>query len=103
MILSAYPMKPESGNMVDKISQEMVQNLADGQERNDTAQEILNRLSQEYGQPLEIALKDDQGVVFKVVDQGNGQSLNTLSPDDGELLKTRLMDITKAVVSDNLL
>lgn len=89
--------------MVEKISQEMVQNLGNGLERNTTAQEILNRLSQEYGQPLDVALKGDQGLVFKVMDQGNGEVLNTLSPTDSEQLKTRLLDITKAVISDNLM
>jgi hypothetical protein len=89
--------------MIEKISQEMVQNLGSGPERNNTAQEILNRLSREYGQPLDVALKEDQGLVFKVLGQDDGQALAALSPADSEQLKTRLMDITKAVISDNLL
>lgn len=89
--------------MIEKISQEMVQNLGSGMERSNTAQEILNRLSQEYGQPLNVALQGDQDLVFNVMDQDNGQVVNTLSPNDSEQLKIRLMDITKAVVSDNLI
>lgn len=89
--------------MVEKISQEIVQNLGSGMERNDTAREILNRLSQEYGQPLDVALQEDQGLVFQIRGRDSGQIQNTLSPADSEQLKTRLMDITKAVISDNLL
>ena len=88
--------------MIEKISQEMVQNLGSGLERNNTVQEILNRLSQEYGQPLDVALQGDQGLIFKIK-QDSGPVRETLSPADSEQLKTRLMDITKTVVSNNLL
>ena len=89
--------------MIEKISQEMVQNLGSGLERNNTAEEILNRLSREYGQPLDVDLKADQGLVFKIRGRDDGQVPESLSPAASEQLKTRLMDITKAVVSDNLL
>jgi hypothetical protein len=89
--------------MVEKISQEIVQNLGNGLERNDTTREILDRLSQEYGQPLDVALKEDQGLVFQIKGRDSGQDPDTLSPADSAQLKTRLMDITKAVISDNLL
>jgi hypothetical protein len=88
--------------MIEKISQEMVQNLGSGLERNNTAQEILNRLSQEYGQPLDVALLENQGLIFQIR-QDSGPVRETLSPADSEQLKTRLMDITKTVVSNNLL
>lgn len=89
--------------MIEKISQEMVQNLGSGLERNNTAEEILNRLSREYGQPLDVDLKADQGLVFKIRGRDGGQVPASLSPAASEQLKTRLMDITKAVISDNLL
>jgi hypothetical protein len=89
--------------MIEKISQEMVQNLGSGLERNNTAEEILNRLSREYGQPLDVDLKEDQGLVFKIKGRDDGQGPESLSPAASEQLKTRLMDITKAVISDNLL
>jgi hypothetical protein len=89
--------------MIEKISQEMVQNLGSGLERNNTAEEILNRLSREYGQPLDVDLKEDQGLVFKIKGRDDGQVPESLSPAASEQLKTRLMDITKAVISNNLL
>jgi hypothetical protein len=89
--------------MIEKISQEMVQNLGSGLERNNTAEEILNRLSREYGRPLDVDLKEDQGLVFRIKGRDDGQVPESLSPAASEQLKTRLMDITKAVISDNLL
>jgi hypothetical protein len=90
-------------HMVDTISQEMLTNLTQNSERNGTAQEILNRLSQEYGKPLEIDLKGSENLVFKVMDQDRKAVVDTLSSRDSEQLKTRLMDITKTIVSSNLI
>jgi hypothetical protein len=90
-------------HMVDTISQEMLNHLAQTSERNGTAQEILNRLSQEYGKPLEVDLKENENLVFKVMDQAGKEVVDTLSPMDSEQLKNRLMDITKTIVSNNLL
>jgi hypothetical protein len=90
-------------NMVDTISQEMVNHLTQTSDRNGTVQEILNRLSQEYGKPLDVDLKENENLVFKVMDQAGQEVVDTLSPMDSEQLKTRLMDITKTIVSNNLL
>ena len=90
-------------HMVDTISQEMLNHLTQTSERNGTAQEILSRLSQEYGQPLEVDLKENENLVFKVMDQAGKEVVDTLSPMDSEQLKNRLMDITKTIVSNNLL
>ena len=89
--------------MVDTISQEMLNHLTQTSERNGTAQEILNRLSQEYGKPLEVDLKENENLVFKVMDQAGKEVVDTLSPMDSEQLKNRLLDITKTIVSNNLL
>ena len=89
--------------LVDTINQEMLNHLTQTSERNGTAQEILNRLSHEYGKPLEIDLKEDESLVFKVMDQAGKEVVDTLSPMDSEQLKNRLMDIIKTIVSDNLL
>ena len=88
---------------VDTISQEMLNHLTQTSERNGTAQEILNRLSQEYGKPLDVDLKENENLVFKVMDQAGKEVVDTLSPMDSEQLKNRLMDITKTIVSNNLL
>jgi signal recognition particle GTPase len=90
-------------HMVDTISQEMLTHLTQTSVRNGTAQEILNRLSQEYGKPLEVDLKENENLVFKVMDQVGKEVVDTLSPRDNEQLKNRLMDITKTIVSNNLL
>ena len=89
--------------MVDTISQEMLNHLTETSERNGTAQEILNRLSQEFGKPLEVGLKENENLVFKVMDRERKEVVDTLSVRDSEQLRNRLMDITKTIVSSNLL
>ena len=87
----------------DTISQEMLNHLTQTSERNGTAQEILNRLSQEYGKPLAVDLKENENLVFKVMDQAGQEVVETLSPMDSEQLKNRLIDIIKTIVGNNLL
>ena len=90
-------------HMVDTISQEMLTHLTQTSERNGTAQEIMKRLSQEYGKPLEVDLKENENLVFKVMDPAGKEVVDTLSSMDSAQLKNRLMDITKTIVSNNLL
>jgi len=87
--------------LVDKISQEVVHELASGAaESNTTTREILNRLCQEYGKPLEISSEDGQTIVFKVP---QNEGMETLPDSENERLKKRLFDITRMVIYDHLL
>ena len=72
-----------------------------GSERNETMDAIIGRLSQDYGKPLDVST-DGQNLVFKVVSQGTGQGAENLSPAENEQLNKRFIDITKAIVYDNL-
>jgi len=73
-----------------------------GSERNETMQSIMNRLSQEYGNRLDVSADDGQNLVFKVLKKENGQSEGSLSPAENEQLKKRFIDIMKSIVYDNL-
>jgi len=89
--------------VVNKISQEIMGQFENGSERNDTSREILDRLSQEYGQPLDVVSDEDHNISFKVLPQNEGETEQTLSSSENEALKKRLFEITKSVVNDNLL
>ena len=100
----AVTLSPESKkrNLTDKITQEIMNQFQNGSERNETMQAIVNRLSQEYGKPLDVSADGGQNLVFKVSNKENGQSGGTLSPAENEQLNKRFIDITKSVVYDNL-
>ena len=88
--------------LTDKITLEIMGQFFNGSERNGTMQEIMNRLSQEHGKPLDVSTEDGQNLIFKVLNKENGQSGGGLSPAETEKLKKRFIDITKSIVYDNL-
>ena len=82
--------------VVDKIAHEMVTQLANSSERNDVSREILNRLSQEYGRPLDVATDDGQGIIFKVVSQTGEGTTAQPSSSENEQLKKKYLGISTA-------
>jgi hypothetical protein len=100
----AVTISPESKkrNLTDKITQEIMNQFLNGSERNETMQAIVNRLSQEYGKPLDVSADSAQNLSFKVSNKENGQSGGSLSPAENEQLSKRFVDITKSIVYDNL-
>ena len=89
--------------IVDKIANEIVTQLTNSSERNDTSREILSRLSKEYGAPLEVTTNDGSDIVFKVLNQSSGEVTQYLSSSETEQLKKKLFDITRSVVYDHLI
>ena len=89
--------------LTDKITQEIMNQFLSGEGRNETMQAIMNRLSQEYGKPLDVSSDNEQHLVFKVLHKENGGETESLSPAENEQLKKRLFDITKSIVYDNLI
>jgi hypothetical protein len=98
-------LSSESRKMLvaDRIAREIVSQLTQGAGKNDTTQEIMRRLSQEFGKPLEIEPNGGEGPGFKVLsDNGDGPT-PALPAQEVERLRGRLMDITRSVVYDNLM
>ncbi len=90
-------------HLTDKITQEIMNQFLDGSERNATMQAIINRLSQEYGKPLDVSADGGQNLVFKVLNKENGPSGKNPSPAENEQLNKRFIDITKSIIYDNLI
>ena len=88
--------------LADKITQELMSQFTNGFELNQTGRDILDRLSQEYGHPLEVSHMDGQGMVFKVSDGENGGTTRLLSTPENEHLKKRLFDMTQSTVYNDL-
>ncbi len=97
-------ISPESRNksMVAKISQEIVNNLAKNSPRNETADEAMSQLSQTYGQLFEVEEKTGEGLAFRVVSEKKGDLPRSLSKEENEKIKQKLIDITQTIVYRNL-
>lgn len=100
-VISISPESREK-SMVAKISQEIVNNLAKNSPRNETADEAMSQLSQTYGQLLEVEEKTGEGLAFKVVSGKKGDPPRSLSKEENEEIKQKLLDITQTIVYRNL-
>ena len=89
--------------VADKIAHEMITQLSNSSERNDLSREILDRLSQEYGRPLEVTTDDGQRIVFKVVGETGEKVTAPPSSSEKENLKKKLFDITRSIVYESLI
>jgi hypothetical protein len=88
--------------LTDKIVQGIVKQVLKGDETNETVQDALNRLSQEYGKSLEMNVEDGETFSFKVLDPQNGDHSEPLPASENEKLKKRLVDLTEKIIYDNL-
>ena len=89
--------------LADKISNEIISQFTNGSELTETGKNILTRLSQEYGETLELSYSEEQGMVFAVADGGGGEAPKALSAPENDQLKQRLFDITQSTVYNDLI
>jgi hypothetical protein len=97
-------ISPESKrkSMVFKISQEIVNNLTKNSPRDRMADEVMNQLSRTYGQSLEVEEKTGEGLAFRVVSEKEGDPPRSLSKEENEKIKQKLLDITQTIVYRDL-
>lgn len=88
--------------MVFKISQEIVNNLTKNSPRDRMADEVMNQLSRTYGQSLEVEEKTGEGLAFRVVSEKEGDPPRSLSKEENEKIKQKLLDITETIVYRDL-
>jgi len=89
--------------MADKVILQLISQLTGYTERNETAQEILNRLSEEYGRPLDVSASEEEGIVFKVLSEPSGEVLGSLPSEENEKMKKRLLEVTRSIVYAHLI
>jgi hypothetical protein len=89
--------------IVDKMASELIGQLTNGSERSETGREILDRLSQEYGRPLDVDANNGDGLAFKVLNETSGETVQYLPPSENDQLNKKLFDITRSVVYDHLI
>lgn len=88
--------------VVDKIAKEIISQLSNGGEQTETAMEILNRLSEEYGRPLEVSSNEEKELIFKVHTEEKEGGKITLPPHENKRLQERLLEIAKTVIQKQI-
>ena len=84
--------------LANKISQEIVSNLTQNPTRNPLAQEILKKLGQEFGTPIDVVPDPGQELAFNILPEKTGEPSRDLSPAENDLLKKKIFDIAQTIV-----
>lgn len=88
--------------IIDKIAEEIVSQLVSGSPRSETGKAVLERLSKEYGQPLDVTSEDGRGIIFRVLSEESGGFNKSLSPEENKFLMQKLYDVTKSFIHEHL-
>jgi hypothetical protein len=89
--------------LVDRIVNETLSRLSNGEDRNETGQAILDQLSREYGRPLDVDSEEGSGMAFKVMNESRRGVVEHLSGRENEELRKRLFDIAHSFVYSQLM
>jgi hypothetical protein len=96
------PAQTKSNPVVDRSTAETDQDQGGRECPEEVEREAINRLSQEYGEPLHVVDAGDGEIQLGVVDAGVGSVRHLLSPKESERLAARLHQITTEIIRRTL-
>ena len=90
--------------VVERVASEMVYRLSEPEGRTEgVGLDIMNELSQDYGQPLSISYNGGEGGFdFMVVDSESGEIINEVDPEENQKLNQLLLEITRQKVDQTM-
>ncbi len=89
--------------VIKNIAAEILDRLTNPQNRTDFERSILDKLSEEYGYPLDIQQNENGAdITFKVIDEENREVVKSISFNDSKHLQKRLYELTELEVQKNL-
>jgi hypothetical protein len=91
--------------VIERVASEIITHLVNREYQKESVEEqILTRLTQEYGEPLMIGQDSATGrFVFHVINQETGAKARTIDQDESTQLAQKMVDITKELVDKTML
>jgi urease accessory protein UreH len=90
-----------TANIVDNMTANIVNKITRDGPYEKVEKEVFEKLENEYGGHLAISGEDSDGLIFKEIDE-NGETINSLSIEDSNLLTKKLMEITEETINKNM-
>jgi hypothetical protein len=87
--------------IIDRVAADIVDRITQSGPQDKVDQEILNKLENELGQPIEFKEKKN-AFVFNVINQNNEKTTSAFQPDDPNYLMRRLEELAKEEVDKNM-
>lgn len=87
--------------IIDKVAADIVDRITQSGPQDKVDQEIVSKLEDELGQPIEFKEKNS-AFVFNVINQDNEKTTSTFQADDPDYLMKRLEELAKEAVDRNM-
>lgn len=89
-------------SVIDKVASTIVDRITQNGPNDKIEKEVFKKLENEYGGNLVISEKGSTELVFKEIDE-KGETINSLSIEDSQILRYKLEEITKDTVNKNMI
>jgi len=100
-------ISPEAKRLqvIDRVASEILFRLTEPNAQwGEVEREIVDTLSNEYGQALKLSYDSEKEVFqFGVIDEESGEIIKMLEDEEAAFLQNRLVDITRSLVDRNML
>ena len=88
--------------IIERLSETIVNQLIDFGPQYNMERDVFKLLQDEYGARLAISKNNQDGLIFKEIDE-TGETINVLSIEDSKILRHRLEEIAKETVNRNMI
>lgn len=88
--------------IINKVSEDILDRITQYGPKNETEQEIVDRLNREISGNLEGYDKKEKQFVFNFIDDNNEKVTNTLSVEDSKIVSRRLEQLVKETIDKTM-
>lgn len=88
--------------IINKVSEDILERITKHGPRDESEQEIVDRINQEIKETKVENVKNDSRFVFNFIGDNNQKITNTLSVEDSKLVSRRLEQLVKEAVDKNM-
>jgi len=94
--------EPKRKAIIDKVASRIIERITRYGPDEDVEKEVFQKLKDEYGAHLDIDRKNQNDLIFKVIDE-NGETIQSLSIEDSRFLSNKLKEIARHTVDKNMM
>jgi len=87
--------------LIEKVAADIVERITQSGPQDNVDQEIMDKLEDEFGQPIDFNQKDNN-FVFNVIDKNNEKTTTAFQMDDPGYFMNRLEQLAKEAVDKNM-
>jgi hypothetical protein len=87
--------------IIEKVAADIVERITQSGPQDNVDQEIIDRLEDEFGQPIDFN-KNDNNFVFNVIDKDNEKTTTAFQMSDPGYFMKRLEQLAKEAVDKNM-